>query len=171
MIFGKTVNLNCNRLTASTQYVQFILLKMQKKDPPNLSDNCQTSLSYWTSTFMVDSLSLIYSKLWWLQQWPPVISIKTLYDKIWNICIRFVISWVFRIWKILATASWKVDHGNQCCLKWHFWQLSSRSKHCMVKSKVDVEKNYKNKSFSIKKSRFQWMDLRRSCTVCSSTTN
>ena len=34
--------------------------------------------------------------------------------------------WIFRIWKMLCdswgvnNATWKIDHGNQCCLRWDF---------------------------------------------------
>ena len=69
---------------------------------------------------------------------------KTLYDQISNICIRFVKSFNFQNLENFGDswgendASWKVEHGNQCCLKWHLWQLSSRSKHCMVKYKIFI---------------------------------
>ena len=60
------------------------------------------------------------------------ITIKTLYDEIWNIYVRFVKSLNFSNLETFGDswgendASWKVDHGVQC-IKWHLWQLLYRS--------------------------------------------
>ena len=35
-------------------------------------------------------------------------------------------------------AFWKVDHGNQCCLKWHFWQLLFWPEQCTVSLEITV---------------------------------
>ena len=44
------------------------------------------------------------------------ISTKTLYDQIWNICVRFVISF-FRIWKILATPGGGTMHPERLIME------------------------------------------------------
>ena len=58
---------------------------------------------------------------------------KTLYNQIWNIYVRFVISFNFSNLENFddfcgeKDASSKVYHQDQCCLKWHFWQLLFRT--------------------------------------------
>ena len=55
---------------------------------------------------------------------------KTLYDKKWNICVRFFKSLNFSNLENFGDswgendASWNVDHGDLCCLKLCFWQFS-----------------------------------------------
>ena len=66
------------------------------------------------------------------------ISTKTLYNQMWNICVivksrnfsdleNFGDSWREN------DASWKIYHGDQCCLKWHFWQLLFRIQSCTIR--------------------------------------
>ena len=67
---------------------------------------------------------------------------KTHYDQIWNICVGFLKSLYFSNLENFGDswgendASWKVDHENQFCLKYHFWQLFFQSKHSMIKSEI-----------------------------------
>ena len=61
------------------------------------------------------------------------ISTKTFYDQIWNIYVRFVKSLNFSNLENFGDswgendAPWKVDHGNQLCLKWYFDHKAVRS--------------------------------------------
>ena len=86
----------------------------------------------------IKSLSWIY-KLFKIQMLTNFILIETLYYQIWNICVRFVKSLNYSNLENFGDswgendASWKVDHGDQCCLKWYFWQLLFRSWSCTMK--------------------------------------
>ena len=65
------------------------------------------------------------------QNFPDSYNSKILH--IWYICVGFVKFVNCLNLKIFGDswgendASWKVDYGTQCCLKWHFWQLLFRS--------------------------------------------
>jgi len=74
---------------------------------------------------------LWYSKLFKIPFMTTFTSTKTLYNLIYNICDICQIFEFFeygKFWPLLGEndVSWKVNHGEQSCLKYHSWQISFR---------------------------------------------